>query len=189
MRSSKLSPLSGFLALATLVAAGACTPTAEGGPVDNKARAAEGAARKGITQRRAASNARMFAPSALSGSGPRTFAANSPFERHGGYLVRGTDLLLFIPCGDAKEYYVVGPPAVLARVRQFYRFATRRPYIPVYIDIQSRLVKDTLTVGDKTFDHLVEVKDFRSDSLGTPKCPRPTPGQVLDRLRKFEPNL
>ena len=157
--------------------------------MDSKARAAEGAARKGISQRRAASNRRMFAPTALAERGPRRYKSTLPFERHSGYLVRGTDLLLFIPCRDAKEYYVVGPPAALARLRQFYRFATRRPYIPVYVEVKSRLVNDTLTVGDNTFENLLEVNDFHSDSLGAPKCARPTPGQVLDRLRKFEPNI
>ena len=177
------------LTLALVGVFGACAPTADGGPVNRKAEVAADQARKGITQRRAAAAARMFAPTAVPEKGPRVVTSDLPFKDHYGYLVRGTDLLLFMPCGDNADYFLVAPPPVLARIRQFYRFATRRPYIPVYMDLESRLVRDTITVANNTFERIVDVKDFNAESADAPKCGRPGPGQVMDRLRKYEPNL
>jgi hypothetical protein len=157
--------------------------------VDRKAQVAADQSRRGITQRRAAAAARMFAPTLVPEKGPRVVKSDLPFTDHYGHLVRGTDLLLFMPCGDDNDYFLVAPPPVLARIRQFYRFATRRPYIPVYMDLDSRLVSDTITVGNNTFQRIADVKDFNGESAGTPKCARPAPGEVMDRLRKYEPNL
>ncbi|MEO7964391.1 MAG: hypothetical protein ABIT38_10860 [Gemmatimonadaceae bacterium] len=175
--------------LALVLAIGACKPTAGGGVVDRKAQVAADQSRKGITQRRAASAARMFAPSAVAERGPRVIESDRPFVNRPGYLLRGTDLLLFLPCENHQDYFLVAPPPVLARVRQFYRFATRRPYIPVYMELKSRLIDDTITVASTTYTRIADTREFNGELLGPPKCTRPTAGEIMDRLRKYEPDL
>ncbi len=183
------TPRTRVLAIAVLAALGACKPDANGTPVDRKARIAADQARRGITQQRAAAAARRFAPTAVSNDGSRKFDSDLPYTPQLGYLVRGTDLLLFLPCGERQDYFLVAPPAVLARVKQYYRFMTKRPYIPVYLKLNSRLIEDTITVANVTYKRIVDAKDFSGDSLGTPRCPRPMPGEVMDRIRKYEPDL
>lgn len=177
------------IAVAVLAALSACKPSADGGVVDRKAQIAADQARRGITQRRAAAMARMFAPKAVSDREARVFKSDQPYKPRVGYLVRGTDLLLFLPCGERQDYFLVSTPAVIARVKQYYRFMTQRPYIPVYLELNSRFIEDTITVANVTYKHIVDAKDFTGDSLGAPRCPRPMPGEVMDRVRKYEPDL
>lgn len=168
---------------------GGCGSRGENAPLDVKGRQELARNRRGSNQQAAAAMQRRYAPQLLSEKGPRNFASTAPYATHVGYLVRGTDMMLFMPCGEKDDYFLFAPPAVLARVKQYYRFMTRRPYVPVYMELTSRLVVDTLTVGSVTYKRIADAKDFTSDSLGAPKCARPAPGEVMDRVRRYEPDL
>lgn len=164
---------------------GACAPTAEGTAESRQERRQRVAQRRG-TAISARQNAQRAAQSDIAGGGAGGGrAVEIPFERKSGWLVKGTDLLLFLPCGEGDDYLVTGPGPALARLNQRYKFEQPRPYTAMYIELNVRLLQDTTTVGDNTFTRVADVEQLFPAADTPPACRRPTQSRVVEIINKY----
>jgi hypothetical protein len=158
------------LTLSFILLAEGCTPTADGAGVDKKAlkrqrKAAAGggapAKKKGRSLRGTVGN-RVKLDSAL----------DKPFADRQGYIVRGTDILMFHPCGDNQSYFVVAGGAAMQRIAQRYKFSASAPYVPMYVTLQVRFMEDSVSSGEFVFTRIADVNDVVQED-GSPKACRP----------------
>lgn len=160
------------LSLSLLLLAQGCTPTADGAGVDKKA-LRKAAKKASATGGGGGKKKRRL----VTASGNRVTGDSAvvvPYTRKSGYVVRGTDVLMFHPCGDTKSYFVVAGGPAMQRIAQRYKFTAQRPYQPVYLSLQVRFLNDTVTSGDFTFTRVADVEDVVQED-GSPKlCGPPT---------------
>jgi hypothetical protein len=151
------------LTLSLILLVQGCMPSADGANVNMKAlkaankKAAGGGKKKGRKIQSAAGN-----------RGAEDTTAKIPFVRKTGYVIRGTDVMMFHPCGDTTSYFVVAGGAAMQRIAQRYKFSVGHPYVPMYIDLQLRFLHDTVSSGDYVFTRVADVKDVYQEA-GKPK--------------------
>lgn len=171
---SPLRKLGALLLASVIVASTACKPTAAGGPVDRAAKKRDRSARRGVGARRQAAVAARTGGSLAAGY------ANAPRGTRGellpreGYIVKGTDLLTFWPCGENDYFYVRTPQGIAVRIAQQYKFQSPRFYSPMFAQVKLREVSDTITVGAVEFTRVAEIMDFTPSERPATGCKAPT---------------
>lgn len=163
---------------------GACAPTAEGTAESRQARRQRVAQRRGVAIT-AKQNAQRAAQSDMVGGAGGRRAIEVPFQRRSGWLVKGTDLLLFLPCGEGEDYLVTGPGPALARINQRYKFEQPRPYTAMYVELNVRLLHDTTTVGGNTFTRVADTEQLFPAADTPPACRRPTQSRVVEIINRY----
>lgn len=173
------------IALGLLFTTTACMPTADGVKVSKKAKRQAKGAKSGRNPN--AAMARRAMAGLATGNAGRidSSAASVPIQRKAGWVVKGTDLMLFHPCGDPKGYFVMANGQVMARIAQRYKFSVPRPYAPLYVDLKVRLVNDTITVGTNHFTRVANVSEILSDEARTRACAAPTRSETMQGLSSF----
>lgn len=181
-----------FLLLALGWSAGlvqGCVPSAEGGPVDKKAAKAARRAKTGAGNKKAARQAAQFS-GAFAGGSRKANVAVENYAPAAGYIVKGTDFLTFWPCDSTGYYYLAAGPMINAKISQQYKFASPRPYTPMYAELRLRYVDDTLQRGDRIFKRYADVIDFTATERDSAKCNPPartTLSNEMERLDQFKP--
>ena len=169
-----------LVALLGCLTASACTPTADGGPVDRGAKKAFKEANKGKRKKRPA---RAVAGGVNFRRPSRNLA---DYVSRGGYIVKGTDFLTFWPC-DSEGYYLMLPaPSVAGRLSQQYRLTANRPYVPVYGSLRTRFVADSITVGAHFFNRYAEVIEYTPTARSDAKCAPPSRAILSDELQRLD---
>jgi hypothetical protein len=163
------------VAMVGLLVGVGCTPSADGqGPIDKTARRAATRQKMGSSQR-AAANARNRAASVFAGGRHGNDTLPLTFVPQYGYMIRGTDELVFRPCADTNSYFMIAGPGVGAQLGQMYRFSASKMYSPVYVHLQTSLSEDTITVGYNHYTRIARVKAMlllQDDEVKKCKPPR-----------------
>lgn len=185
-------PLVALSLISAVFIAQGCSPTAAGGGVDKQAaKKARLAEKRGGGSRRAAQAAAAFSRGyAAEGGGAAGPGADVTTSY--GYIVKGTDFLTYWPCDSVGYFYVSAPPNINAKISQEYKFASPRPYVPMYAELRLRYVDDTLTRGERTFTRYVAVTGYVPSSRDDAKCKGPsrtTLSNEMQRLDQFKPTL
>ncbi len=166
-----------------LLSVSACMPTADGVAVDNQTKRAAKKAKKGGGPglRRQSSN------SGAAGVAFRAPSSNrADYVRRSGYIVKGTDFLTFWPCGVYGYYFMLPAPGVAGRIAQQYRLSAPRPYAPIYGELRSRFVADTITVGAHSYNRYAEVIDYTALARADAKCSAPSRTTLSDEMRRLD---
>lgn len=165
---------------------GACAPTADGKAESRRERRQRVAQRRGtkiaVKQNAQREAQRDFAAGSAEGG---TRAVPIPFERRTGWIVKGTDLLLFLPCGEGDDYLVKGPGPALTRLNQRYKFEQPRPYTAMYVELNVRLLHDTTTVGGNTFTRVADMEQIFPATDAPPACRRPRQSRVVEIINRY----
>lgn len=103
-----------------------------------------------------------------------------------GWIVRGSDFNTFWPCGKDGYYYMRALQPVNARIAQDYKFAARRPYTPMYGEIEVRYVNDSITVGDRRFSRYVIVTNYTPKARAEADCRSPGQKRLSDEMQALD---
>jgi len=178
-------PRTGLMIVATLglLSAPACMPTADGVAVDKQTKRAAKIAKKGGVpgRRRQSSNT---GAAGVAFRAPSTNLAD--YVRRDGYIVKGTDFLTFWPCGVDGYYFMLPAPSVAGRIAQQYRLSAQRPYAPIYGQLRTRFVADTITVGTHLYSRYAEVIDYTALARADAKCSAPSRTTLSDEMRRLD---
>lgn len=110
----------------------------------------------------------------------------SKLESASGYIMKGTDMLIFWPCGKSGYYFIVPSPIANARIAQDYKFATKRPYATMYAELKLRYVEDSITRGNRHYARYAQVMEYTQRSRRDAACRAPRTQVVSDEMQRLE---
>ena len=167
-----------FLAIATLVVeSAACTQ-----PVDKTAAKAARRARGAAGRGKAVVGQNL---SAGGRSGRANQLADS-YANAAGYIVKGSDFLTFWPCLAEGYYFLRADGPTNARIAQEYKFASPRPYAPLYTELRVGYVSDSLSVGSRHFSRYAHAIGFTQRSRDGAMCPPPTRETLSNEMQRLD---
>lgn len=108
------------------------------------------------------------------------------YVRRAGYIVKGTDFLAFWPCGVEGYYFMLPAPSVAGRLSQQYRLSAPRPYAPIYGELRTRFVADTITVGTHVYKRYAEVIDYKPLARADAECAAPSRTTLSDEMQRLD---
>lgn len=182
----RINALNALLLAFVVAGAPGCTPSADGaGPP------AKGKGGRRGRQRPGGARGAMGMPGAMGAGAAGMMRPGDPsaFETATGYIMKGTDMLVFWPCGKEGYYFIVPSPLANARIAQDYKFSTKRPYATMYAELKLRYVDDTISRGHLRFDRYAQVLEYTQRSRREATCKAPRTEVVsneMERLEKFK---
>lgn len=161
-----------------------CTPSADGAGQPNKPKAKGG--RKGGRQRPGGVPGMAGLAGGVGGAGMMRPGDMRGLETATGYIMKGTDMLVFWPCGKSGYYYLMPSPVANVRIAQDYKFATKRPYATMYAELKLRYVEDTITRGNRHYERYAQVMEYTQRSRRDATCRAPKTQVVSDEMQRLE---
>jgi hypothetical protein len=170
-----------------VVGAQGCMPSADGAGQPNKPKG-KGGRKGGATGRRAGAGPGAMAMQGGMPGGPGAMRPGSMagLETASGYIMKGTDMLIFWPCGKSGYYFMVPSPLLISRIAQDYKFATKRPYATMYAELKVRYVDDSISRGTRSYSRYVQVMEYVQRSRRDATCPAPKTQLVSDEMNRLE---
>ncbi len=186
-RTRPLLSLVNALILATIVVgAQGCTPSADGAGQPNKpAKGKGGGGGKGRRRPGGPPGAMGAGAAGAMGAGMRP-GNMAGLETATGYIMKGTDMLVFWPCGKTGYYFMIPSPIANARIAQDYKFSTKRPYATMYAELKLRYVDDTVTRGNRHYERYAQVMEYTQRSRREATCRAPKTQQISDEMQRLE---
>ena len=121
-------------------------------------------------------------PGARPPQAPPPAVAPLDFQATNGYFVWATDFWSFWPCGRKGYFYLEAAPEARAKLIQAYRFASLRPYNPVYVQVSAAFVNDTVTAGPYRHTRYVRVNRYLGGDRRTAACAPPLRSAIAEAV-------